>query len=106
MIENRAVPRSLSEVSVVETSSQFLPSLYIPGQGTSASRTQNPPAKEPSRDVWITGEPVLQDLLEDPLIHAVLQRDGLDRQDLLQAIALGRRRLIPASRPGSASDAA
>jgi len=52
---------------------------------------------------WIAGEPLLHDLLHDPLIHAILNRDGLDLQDLLQAIALGRRRLAP---PAAESDAA
>jgi hypothetical protein len=52
---------------------------------------------------WITGEPSVQDLLRDPLIHAVLQRDGLGLQDLLQAIALGRARLAP---PAAESNAA
>jgi hypothetical protein len=52
---------------------------------------------------WITGEPSVQDLLRDPLIHAVLQRDGLGLQDLLQAVAMGRSRLVP---PAAESDAA
>ena len=55
---------------------------------------------------WIAGEPRLQDLLSDPLVHAVLQRDGLDLQDLRQAIARGRRRLSPALRPQTAGNAA
>jgi hypothetical protein len=45
---------------------------------------------------WILGEPTVEDLLRDPLVHAVLRRDGLSPQDLLQAIALGRGRLDPA----------
>ncbi|MGF1592155.1 MAG: hypothetical protein ACFCUW_02685 [Kiloniellaceae bacterium] len=50
----------------------------------------------PETGTWIAGEPAVQDLLGDPLIHAVLRRDGLSLPDLLQAIALGRRRLSPA----------
>lgn len=49
----------------------------------------------PEAGSWIAGEPAVQDLLGDPLIHAVLRRDGLSLPDLLQAIALGRRRLSP-----------
>lgn len=52
---------------------------------------------------WIVGEPSVPDLLRDSLVHAVLRRDGLTLQDLLQAIALGRRRLSP---PPAESDAA
>ena len=45
---------------------------------------------------WIIGEPSVPDLLGDPVIHAVLRRDGLGLNDLLQAIAQGRSRLAPA----------
>ena len=57
---------------------------------------------------WILGEPTVEDLLRDPLVHAVLRRDGLSPQDLLQAIALGRGRLDPAMLVAAAraSDAA
>ena len=66
---------------------------------------QRPKPEAPKREAsgWIAGEPLIHDLLHDPLIHAVLNRDGLDLQDLLQAIALGRRRLVPAA---AESDAA
>jgi hypothetical protein len=49
----------------------------------------------PEAGSWIAGEPSMLDVLGDPLIHAVLRRDGLALPDLLQAIALGRRRLSP-----------
>ena len=57
---------------------------------------------------WIVGEPAVPDLLDDPLIHAVLRRDGLSLADLQSAIARARRRLSTASRrPETAtSDAA
>jgi hypothetical protein len=42
---------------------------------------------------WIVGEPSVQDLLADPVVHAVLRRDGLSMRDLMRAIARGRRRL-------------
>jgi len=45
---------------------------------------------------WIVGEPGVQDLMNDPLIHAVLSRDGLNLQDLRVAIAVGRGRLAAA----------
>jgi hypothetical protein len=53
---------------------------------------------------WIVGEPSLAEVLGDPLVHAILRRDGLTRQDLQQAIALGRRRLT--ARAPATSDAA
>lgn len=53
---------------------------------------------------WIVGEPSLGEVLGDPLVHAVLRRDGLTPQDLQQAITLGKRRL--AARAPATSDAA
>ena len=53
---------------------------------------------------WIVGEPSLAEVLGDPLVHAVLRRDGLTQRDLQQAIALGKRRLT-AGAPAT-SDAA
>lgn len=44
---------------------------------------------------WILGEPSLQDVLGDPVVHAVLRRDGLSTQDLMRAIVRGRSRLSP-----------
>lgn len=52
---------------------------------------------------WIVGEPSLQDLLGDPVVHAVLRRDGLSTQDLMRAITRGRHRL--AGTPSIASAA-
>lgn len=51
------------------------------------------PVTETSR--WIVGEPSLQDVLDDPVVHAVLRRDGLSPQDLMRAINRGRSRLAP-----------
>jgi hypothetical protein len=78
MIEQRAVLKLLSEGTVTETTP------------------------------WILGEPTIEELLRDPLVHAVLRRDGLNPQDLLQAVALGRGRLAPAAlmEVARASDAA
>lgn len=42
---------------------------------------------------WIVGEPTVRDLIADPVVHAVLRRDGLSKQDLMRAIARGRHRL-------------
>lgn len=42
---------------------------------------------------WIVGEPSVKELLGDPVVHAVLYRDGLSAQDLMRAIARGRGRL-------------
>ena len=65
MIEQRAVLKSLNENPVTET---------VP---------------------WIVGEPSVQEILGDPVVHAVLRRDGLSVHDLMRAIARGRGRLSP-----------
>jgi hypothetical protein len=62
--------------------------------------TDNPVTETAS---WIAGEPSVQDILGDPVVHAVLRRDGLSLHDLMRAIVRGRGRLssraITASRP-------
>ena len=65
MIEQRAVLKSLNENPITETAP------------------------------WIVGEPTVQELLGDPVVHAVLRRDGLSVHDLMRAIARGRGRLSP-----------
>lgn len=55
---------------------------------------------------WIFGEPCLQDLQRDPVILAVLRRDGLSLADLHRAIALARSRLAPAAQRRNTSNAA
>lgn len=69
------------------------------------------PASEPSasdRSTWMEGEPAMPELFEDPVVHAVLRRDGLSLADLQRAITLARRRLADPARRGEApaSDAA
>ncbi|GAB4358680.1 MAG: hypothetical protein Kow00114_11080 [Kiloniellaceae bacterium] len=78
MIEQRSVLKRLNEQPVTETAN------------------------------WILGEPSVQEMLIDPVIHAVLRRDGLSLNDLLQAVAEARRRLAArAPAPAiAASDAA
>jgi len=60
----------------------------------------------PNRAAWIVGEPAMPDLLEDPLIHAVLRRDGLSLADLQSAISRARRRLAAPARRRETPDAA
>ena len=71
-------------------------------------------ASAAERKAWIVGEPAMPELFDDPLIHAVLRRDGLSLADLQSAVTLARRRLAararrpetPASdRPGPAGAA-
>lgn len=40
-------------------------------------------------------EPALEELLDDPVLHAVMARDGIDRATLEAVIADARRRLGP-----------
>jgi hypothetical protein len=54
-------------------------------------------APAPEAHDWTAGEPEIPDLLRDPVIHAVLRRDGLTPQDLADAIARARGRLMPAT---------
>jgi hypothetical protein len=44
-------------------------------------------------------EPALEELLEDPVLHAVMARDGIDRATLDAVIADARRRLGRPSAP-------
>ncbi|MBM3629786.1 MAG: hypothetical protein FJX21_18465 [Alphaproteobacteria bacterium] len=50
-----------------------------------------------------SGEPDLRDLLEGPMLHAVMRRDGLTRLDLDAAIAQARDRLRASAQAGSSS---
>ena len=65
-----------------------------------------PPPPDPKDGRWISGEPDLQDLLSDPIIHAIMKRDGLSLEDLQQAIVIARCRLAPAADRLTASNAA
>ena len=50
-----------------------------------------------------TGEPELGELLDDPILHAVLRRDGISLGDLHAAIARARARLAAGVQDGSSS---
>lgn len=43
-------------------------------------------------------EPAVEELLDDPVLHAVMARDGIDRATLEAVIADARRRLGPPPR--------
>ena len=56
------------------------------------------------RQAWEWGEPTLEDLLSDPIVEAVLRRDGLTRRDVWRAVAQARRRLeSPTQVPSAAA---
>lgn len=78
MIEQRSVLKRLNEQPVTETAN------------------------------WVLGEPSMQEMLIDPVVHAVLRRDGLTLNDLIQAVTQARGRLAAgvAARQIGASDAA
>ena len=93
MTDQRVVPMSQHEASLA-ASPNWTPAL------------QAATALEPVSKAWITGEPRLSDLLADPLVHAVLRRDGLSLRDLRHAIAQGRSRLASSAQQHSTSTAA
>ena len=41
-----------------------------------------------------TGEPRLQELLDDPTLHLLMERDGVRKEDLTDLMAQMRKRLI------------
>lgn len=98
-----AIPVAQRERPRPERPGPELPGPEIPGREQPGRRVLRETASVRETADWIFGEPSVQDLLRDPLVHAVLQRDSLGLQDLLQAIALGRARL---ARAAAASDAA
>jgi hypothetical protein len=88
MIEKHAVPGAPAEAFVTPphvTSRQT-------GRPAPARKSSSGTAAGRARD-WIVGEPPLSDFFEDPLVLAVLRRDGLSLEDLARAIAAGRQRL-------------
>jgi len=88
MIEDTAVPGSPGEALVTP------PPIKTPQPGRGMPPRKRNPGRIAARSPdWITGEPPIDDFFEDPLVRAVLRRDGLGLEDLAQAIALGRRRL-------------
>jgi hypothetical protein len=99
MIEQRAIPKSPDNGSATQP-----PQRDTAKQEAFLWETASRNVSRRDTAAWIVGEPSVQDLLHDPLVHSLLRRDGLSLQDLQQAIALGRRRLA-AERP-AASDAA
>ena len=34
----------------------------------------------PANDVWLRGEASLEEMLEDPIVRLVMERDGLDKE--------------------------
>ncbi len=34
----------------------------------------------PANDVWLRGETSLEEMLEDPIVRLVMERDGLDKE--------------------------
>jgi hypothetical protein len=46
---------------------------------------------------WLYGEPRLADVLADPIVHAVMARDGVKRQFLVDLLGAASRRLAAIS---------
>ena len=40
-----------------------------------------------NRNVWMYGEPALDDVLNDPIVHLVMRRDGIGVAEVRAAIA-------------------
>lgn len=49
-------------------------------------------------------EPAIADLLDDPVTHAVMRRDGVTRQVLIRTIENARARLALGARPSIPAD--
>lgn len=43
-----------------------------------------------TRSPWLAGEPDLSDLLDDPVTRAIMGRDGVDRDELIESIRRAR----------------
>jgi len=52
---------------------------------------------------WVAGggEPALDDMLEDPIVVALMSRDGITEHDLRRLIARSRRKAPARFAPGS-----
>ena len=61
----------------------------------SGSKKGNPPPRRPRRDVYVDGgvEPPLEELLHDPLISILMERDGVTEAHLRSVIDDARRLL-------------
>jgi len=45
---------------------------------------------------WLQGEPEIEEMLHDPIVQLVMQRDGLTPQQLRRALRAGGERLMAA----------
>ena len=58
---------------------------------TSRTSTLNPDARqaqvESDRMLDLDGEPSLEEILDDPVIQAVMAQDGVERQDVMDLVA-------------------
>ena len=45
------------------------------------------------KEVWLNGEPAIDDVLSDPIVHAVMRSDGLTYEDVHAAITVALARL-------------
>ncbi len=67
------------------------------------TRTPRPPG-----DRWwrrLDGEPTLQELLDDPVIEAIMARDGVQRDELVKLIFEVRNKLLSRREPALAEAA-
>jgi|AGTN01.1.fsa_nt_gi hypothetical protein len=64
----------------------------------SSVKTIRPLSSRPSirpNDPWRYGEPALAEVMEDPLVHLVMKRDGLVPQDVWPVLCRARVRVCP-----------
>lgn len=62
----------------------------------------------PPADRWwrrVDGEPTLQELLDDPVIEAIMARDGVERDELVKLIFEVRTKLLRRREPARAEAA-
>ncbi len=48
----------------------------------------------PRPHLWVRGEPSLEEMLNDPTIRLVMNRDGVRSEDLTKLCAIMRKRLM------------
>ena len=49
----------------------------------------------PANEVWLRGEASLEEMLEDPIVRLVMERDGLDKEAVQSVCLAAAARIFP-----------